>query len=102
MVDPDHLDRVRTVYFDEQGEDKGLTKVSADLRAKEKQLSEVRSVYSVHAALGLSVSPVLLEGCQPIIVEGPQTNTILVQLKLSHCARTHSSVARTAFTIRQL
>jgi predicted ATPase len=70
MVDPDHLDRVRTVYFDEQGDEKGLTKVSADLRAKEKQVSERRSVYSVHAAIGLSVSPVLLEGCQPIIVEG--------------------------------
>lgn len=70
MVDPNHLDRVRTVYYDEQGKEQGLTKVSADLRAKEKQKSEVRSVYSVHAALGLSVSPVLLAGCQPIIVEG--------------------------------
>lgn len=82
MVDPDHLDRVRTVYFDEQGEDKGLTKVSADLRAKEKQLSEVRSVYSVHAALGLSVSPVLLEGCQPIIVEGPSDQYYFSAIKI--------------------
>jgi len=81
MVDPDQLDRVRTVYFDEQGKDKGLTKVSADLRAKEKQQSEIRSVYSVHAALGLSVSPVLLAGCQPVIVEGTSDQYYLSSIK---------------------
>ncbi len=70
MVDPNHLDRVRAVYFDEDGPDKGLTKISADLRAKEKQRSEARSVYPVHAALELTVSPVLLVGCQPVIVDG--------------------------------
>lgn len=30
-----------------------------------------KSIYAVHAALGLSVSDILLQGCQPIIVEGP-------------------------------
>jgi len=70
MVDPDHLDRVRAVYFDESGKDKGLTKVSADLRTKEKQKSEQRSVYPIHAALELTVSSVLLVGCESVIVEG--------------------------------
>ncbi len=81
MVDPDHLDRVRAVYFDEEGSDKGLTKVSADLRAKERQQSEVRSVYPVHAALGLAVSPVLLVGCQPVIVEGTSDQYYFTAIK---------------------
>lgn len=94
MVDPDHLDRVRSVYFDEQGKDKGLTKVSADLRAKEKQQSEVRSVYSVHAALGLSVSPVLLEGCQPIIVDGTSDQYYLSAIKIYLISRGHITPPR--------
>lgn len=81
MVDPDNLDRVRAVYFDEGGPDKGLTKISADLRAKEKQQSEARSVYPVHAALGLAVSPVLLLGCQPVIVEGTSDQYYLSAIK---------------------
>ncbi len=81
MVNPDYLDRVRAVYFDESGSDKGLTKVSADLRAKEKQLSEARSVYPVHAALELSVSPVLMVGCLPIIVEGISDQYYLSAIK---------------------
>lgn len=81
MVNPNHLDRVRTVYFDETGTDKGLTKVSADLRAKEKQKSEERSVYPVHAALDLAVSPVLLVGCNPIIVDGTSDQYYLSAIK---------------------
>ena len=89
MVDPDHLDRVRSVYYDEQGADKGLTKVSVDLRVKEKQQSEVRSVYSVHAALGLSVSPVLLAGCEAVIVEGPSDQYYFTAIKTYLISRGH-------------
>lgn len=89
MVDPDHLDRVRAVYFDEEGADKGLTKVSADLRAKEKQLSEARSVYPVHAAIGLAVSPVLLAGCQPVIVEGTSDQYYFSAIKNYLISRGH-------------
>lgn len=81
MVNPDQLDRVRAVYFDETGADKGLTKVSADLRAKEKQKSEERSVYPVHAALELAVSPVLLVGCNPVIVDGTSDQYYLSAIK---------------------
>lgn len=89
MVDPNHLERVRAVYFDEDGEDQGLTKVSTDLRAKEKQSSEERSVYPVHAALGLSVSPVLLVGCRPVIVEGMSDQYYLSAIKNLLIARGH-------------
>lgn len=89
MVDPDHLDRVRAVYFDEDGTDKGLTKVSADLRAKEKQQSEARSVYPVHAALGLAVSPVLLAGCQPVIVDGTSDQYYFSAIKNYLISRGH-------------
>lgn len=81
MVDPDHLDRVRAVYFDESGKDKGLTKVSADLRKKEKQKSEQRSVYPIHAALELAVSSVLLVGCESVIVEGISDQYYLSAIK---------------------
>ncbi|MBX3083101.1 MAG: AAA family ATPase [Anaerolineae bacterium] len=81
MVDADHLDRVRAVYFDDDGEEKGLTKVSSDLRAKEKKKGEVRSIYSVHAALELTVSPVLLLGGQPTIVEGTSDQYYLSAIK---------------------
>jgi hypothetical protein len=66
-VDSDHLDRVKAVFID----DKGLTQVSANLRAGEKNPAQTKSIYAVHAALGLSVSDTLLQGCQPVIVEGP-------------------------------
>lgn len=48
-----------------------------------------KSIYAVHAAMGLSVSDILLQGCQPIIVEGPSDQiyfnaikNILIQKKL--------------------
>lgn len=56
MVDHDHVDRVRVVYVDASG----ATAVSADLRANSGP--ESRSVYAVHAALGLSISEVFLQG----------------------------------------
>lgn len=70
MVDFDRLDRVRVVYYEEEGDEKGLTQVSDDLRIQEKNSGEIKSLYPVHAALGLAVSPFLLQGCQSVIVEG--------------------------------
>ena len=77
MVDPDHLDRVRAVYVDDQG----ATAVSANLRAGEGHSAQSQSIYPVHAALGLSVSDILLQGCQPVIVEGPSNQLYLSALK---------------------
>lgn len=66
LVDTGHVDRVKVVYVD----DNGYTVASGDLRAAEDK-SQARSVYAIHAALGLSISDTLLQGCKPIVVEGP-------------------------------
>ena len=81
MVDPDQLDRVRAVYFDADGDEKGLTKVSADLRAGEKDSSQTNSIYPVHVALGLSTSRALLLGSTQIISEGPSDQFYLSAIK---------------------
>ena len=65
IVDTDRIDRCRVVYSDKAGH----TVVSSNLRASEDSVN-TQSIYALHAALGLSVSDVLLQGCQPIIVEG--------------------------------
>jgi len=77
LVDPDHLDRVKAVYVG----DEGTTQISSNLRAGEKNPAQTRSIYPVHAALGLSVSDTLLQGCQPIIVEGPSDQHYLSAIK---------------------
>ena len=77
LVDVSNIDRAKVVYTDE----KGLTKVSENLRASEDRTNE-KSIYAVHAALGLTVSDVLLQGCQPIIVEGPSDQNYLNMIKL--------------------
>lgn len=77
LVDTSNIDRAKVVYSD----DKGLTVVSSDLRASDDKLNE-KSIYAVHAALGLSVSDILLQGCQPIIVEGPSDQHYLNAIKL--------------------
>lgn len=77
LVDPDHLDRVRKVYVD----DDGSTRASADLRAGEPRTEKGKSVYAVHAALGLSVSEALLQGAQPVIVEGTSDQFYLTGIK---------------------
>lgn len=77
LVDPDQLDRVRAVYVDKDG----ATAVSKDLRASNKASSEGKSVYAVHAALGLSVSDVMLLGCRPVIVEGTSDQHYLSGIK---------------------
>jgi len=76
LVDADHLDRVRAVFVD----DAGLTAVSTNLRAG-RSAAESRSIYPVHAALGLSVSDTLFQGCRPVVVEGQSDQFYLSAIK---------------------
>lgn len=66
IIDSTNIDSCRVVYADELGH----TIVSSDLRQGADKLNE-KSIYAVHAAMGLGVSDVLLQGCQVVIVEGP-------------------------------
>lgn len=79
MVDSDHLERVRSVYIDKNGK----TVVSSDLRESEKQFgdNQPKSIYPVHAALGLTVSDTLLLNCNPVLVEGESDQLYLSALK---------------------
>ncbi len=77
LIDADQLDRVKAVYVD----DSGFTVVSDDLRAGNRGKSVTRSVYAVHAALGLSVSDTFLQGCRPIVVEGESDQRYLSAIK---------------------
>ncbi len=77
MVDPNHLDRVKAVYVDATGS----TAVSANLRAGEGQVKQTQSIYPVHAALGLSVSDTLLQGCLSVVVEGASDQYYLSAIK---------------------
>ena len=65
LVDMDNLANVKAVYVNKET---GKTQVSANLRYNEKDAE--KSIYPVHAALGLTVSDTLLLGCLPILVEG--------------------------------
>ena len=76
LVDSDHLDRVRNVFMDE----KGHTVASPDLRAGP-VAAQSKSVYAVHASLGLSVSDTLLQGCRPIVVEGLSDQVYMSAIK---------------------
>lgn len=69
MVDAGNLEQVRSVYINKSGE----SVVSSNLRASEKEygIDQTKSIFSVHAALGLTVSDTLLVNCNPILVEGP-------------------------------
>ena len=78
MVDADHLDRVKAVYVD----DNGNTATSENLRAREVNVSQSQSIYAVYAALGLSVSDTLFLGCQPVIVEGQSDQIYLSFIKI--------------------
>lgn len=77
LVDTNSIERVKVVYVD----DGGYTIASNNLRAANDKLNE-KSIYAVHAALGLSVSDVLLQGCKPIIVEGPSDQHYFNAIKL--------------------
>lgn len=77
LVDADRLDRARKVYVDENG----TSKVSADLRADDGDITQRGAGYAVHAALGLTVAESILLGCQPIIVEGTSDQHYLTGIK---------------------
>lgn len=77
LVDPDHLDRVKAVYVN----DDGTTAVSSNLRAGESNSAQSRSIYPVLAAVGLSVSDTLLQGCRSVVVEGPSDQHYLSGIK---------------------
>lgn len=79
MVDSDHLERVRSVYIDNNGK----TVVSSNLRASERThgVNQSQSIYPAHAALGLTVSDTLLINCEPVLVEGESDQLYLSALK---------------------
>lgn len=76
IVDTNNIDRCRVVYTNERG----FTVASSDLRAGGGKLVD-QSIYAVHAALGLSVSDILFQGCQTVIVEGPSDQYYLSAIK---------------------
>jgi predicted ATP-dependent endonuclease of OLD family len=76
LVDMDNLGNVKAVYIDLET---GRTKVSSNLRYN--QVDAEKSIYPVHAALGLTVSDTLLLGCMPILVEGVSDQIYLNLIK---------------------
>jgi predicted ATPase len=77
LLNTSHIDRVKVVFSDAEG----YTVVSSDLRASIDRQNE-KSIYPAHAALGLSVSDILLNGCQAVIVEGTSDQYYLNAIKL--------------------
>ena len=76
LVDMDNLANVKVVYVDKET---GRTKVSSDLRYNGQDTE--KSIYPIHAALGLTVSDTLLLGCTPILVEGVSDQIYLNLIK---------------------
>lgn len=76
LVDMENLANVKAVYVDKGS---GRTKVSSNLRYDE--VDAEKSIYPVHAALGLTVSDTLLLGCIPVLVEGPSDQILLIMIK---------------------
>ena len=76
LVDMDNLANVKAVYVNKET---GRTEVSADLRYDKKDAE--KSIYPVHAALGLTVSDTLLLGCLPVLVEGASDQIYLNLIK---------------------
>lgn len=76
IIDSTNIDLCKVVYVDAEG----YTVVSSDLRQGADKLNE-KSIYAVHAAMGLGVSDVLLHGCQVVIVEGPADQYYLNGIK---------------------
>ncbi len=75
LVSTNNLSGVHAMYVG----DKGESVVSSDLRANTK-ISE-KSIYPIHAAIGITVSDTLLIGCQPVLVEGVSDQIYLQQIK---------------------
>lgn len=77
LVDASHLDRVVAIYVDESGR----TVATSDLRSAAPSDVRHKSVYAVHAALGLAVSDALVQGCLPTVVEGESDQFFLSGVK---------------------
>jgi hypothetical protein len=78
LIDADHLDRVRKVYVDDNGE----TVASPNLRQGAGKDSQGGASYAVYSALNMNMSESLLWGCLPIVVEGPSDQHLLTMMKL--------------------
>lgn len=76
LIDMDNLANVKAVYVDSET---GRTKVSSNLRYNE--IDAEKSIYPIHAALGLTVSDTLLLGCLPVLVEGVSDQVYLSLIK---------------------
>lgn len=76
IIDANNIDRCKVIYVDKHG----YTVASDNLRQGQDELNE-KSIYAVHAALGLSVSDILLQGCKPVIIEGPSDQIYLNTIK---------------------
>lgn len=76
LIDTNNVDQCVAVYVD----DGGYTVASNNLKDGAGKYEE-NSIYAVHAALGLSVSDVMLSGCYPIVVEGPSDQYALTAIK---------------------
>lgn len=76
IVDPERIDRCRVVYVSENGS----TAVSENLREGTGEIGK-KSIYALHAALGLTVSDVMFQGCQVVLVEGPSDQFYLSAIK---------------------
>ena len=90
LVDPDRLDSVLAVYVDAGG----FSVASKNLRAAEEDAGRKGSIYPVHAAVGLSVSDVLLQGCEPVVVEGPSDQIYFAIIKNAVAGSTSLSLRR--------
>lgn len=77
IVDTTSIDRCRVVYSD----DSGKTVASSNLRENAGPLN-TKSIYAVHAALGLSVSDMLLQGSKNVVIEGVSDQFYLNGIKL--------------------
>lgn len=75
LVSPNNLSGVHAMYIGEKGE----SVVSPDLRSN-KKIAE-KSIYPIHAAIGITVSETLLYGCQPVLVEGVSDQIYLQLVK---------------------
>lgn len=78
LIDTNHIDRVKVVYVDSDGN----SVTSGNLRENEPDPKHSKSIYAVHAALGLSISDILLQGCYSVVVEGPSDQYYLSAIKL--------------------
>lgn len=76
IIDAENIDRCRVVYSN----DDGGTVVSENLREGSGTIGE-KSIYAVHAALGLTVSDVMLQGSQVVVVEGTSDQFYLSAIK---------------------